>query len=78
MEFEKYFALELKNDSEYFAQLHTLMNCVQANAGAGEKEQERACGKEFKELQVLAFREKTLYHFVNKRFFYKEISVHQG
>jgi len=69
--FDRNFNPDMKRDSEYFNKLDKFLGCVERNApkGLSEGDQNRVCGKEFKNLRSAAFDNELLYHNMNKRFF---------
>ena len=76
--FSKHFNPELAIDSEYFKSLNHLMSCVEKHAGSelAEKDMERVCAKEYKNLRLTAMDNKVFYHYVNKKHFMNELSLY--
>ena len=65
--FDRHFNPSLKSDSEYFANVNKLLTCVEAHAATAktEKEQNKVCASELKQVRLSAFKKDTMYHAVN-------------
>ena len=74
MEMGKYVNQELSQNSDYFNSLNKMMQCVEKNVHLTDPvQQERVCATEFKNLRLMAYKNKLLYSEVNKRFFMREL-----
>lgn len=68
MAFNKHFNKEILQESAYFQSLQKLMSCVEKNAGREltPAQEERVCGKEYKQWRLQAFQHQILYQYINK------------
>ena len=76
--FDRHFNPSLKHDSDYFRSVNKLLTCVEAHAGAADKDQEKVCASELKEVRLSAFQKQTMYHAVNQRFYMDYVSRAKG
>lgn len=77
--FERHFNQDLAADSDYFRSINRMFTCVQKNADKelSEKEMDKVCAKEYKEMRLQAFNNKVFYHEVNKKHFMNELALYK-
>ena len=75
--FNRHFNPELAKESNYFGSLEAFLSCVEKHSGKGltEGEQEKVCGKEFKQMRLHAFNNQLFYHNVGKSQFQYELAL---
>ena len=77
MSFGTHFNPKLAMHSTYFANVKSMMECVEHNqeaVAANPALADKVCAKEFKSMQMSAFNDELLFHQINKRFFMAQLA----